>query len=226
VKVTEAHRTTVSVVHGEIRGRILTGEIAPGAWLRQEDLAASLSVSRMPVREALALLAVEGLVEMLPHRGCRVPALSIDELEEVYAARMGLEALAARYASLRISADALEALRLRLPELAALCLGGDPQRYLSEDAQFMLDCYVYADRPRLVREVASLREKAGRYLRLVFEGVDHRLWLDYSYQLFQALAAHDPVAAESVAQEAMRWTLAQARLMLEDRLAPEPLAGK
>ncbi len=59
--VAEAHEepirhTTVSRVHAELRERILSGQIAPGAWLRQEELAASLAVSRMPVREALALL--------------------------------------------------------------------------------------------------------------------------------------------------------------------------
>jgi len=213
----ESRNTAVSLVHAELRQRILSGRIPPGAWLRQADLAQSLSVSRMPVREALTLLGEEGLVELLPHRGARVPTLSIDELEEIYAARMGLEGLAARYASMRISADQLESLRLTLPRLAALCTAGDLQNYLSEDRAFVLACYEASGRPRLVREVASLRERAERYLRLVFVGADHLRWLDYSYQLFQACAAHDPDGAERVAKEALGWTLSQAKPMLEDR---------
>ncbi len=213
--------TTVSLVHTQLRDRILSGAIPPGSWLRQEELASSLLVSRMPVREALALLGEEGLIELMPHRGGRVFPLTIDELEEIYAARMGLEALAARYAAIRIGPEELEELRLALPELASLCLGGEPQRYLEEDRRFMLRCYSASGRQRLVRQVGSLRDKAERYLRLVFVGADHRRWLDHSYQLFQALAAHDPDNAESVAQDAMRWTLGHARAMLEERLGSE-----
>ena len=213
-------RTAVSVVHAELRQWILSGRIAPGSWLRQEELAQALSVSRMPVREALTLLGEEGLVDVLPHRGARVPELSMDELEEIYAARMGLEGLAARTSAERIAADALEGLRLALPQLSALCTGGDVQAYLREDRNFMLTVYEASGRPRLVRQVASLRERAERYLRLVFVRADHIRWLDHSYQLFQACAAHDPDEAERVVQAAMRWTLSQARSMLEDSLSP------
>lgn len=216
--------TTVSRVHSELRERILSGQIPPGTWLRQEELAASLSVSRMPVRVALTLLGEEGLIELLPHRGGRVPSLSLDELEEIYAARMGLEGLAARHAARLISAETLEALRLKLPELAALCNAGDLERYLREDRAFMLTCYGAAGRPRLVAQVASLRDRAQRYLRLVFVGADHKRWLDHSYQLFQACAAHDADAADAVAREALRWTLAQGQAMLEDRFGPLPAA--
>lgn len=220
-------RTTVSRVHHELRARILSGAIPPGSWLRQEELAAELSVSRMPVRVALTLLGEEGLVELLPHRGGRVPPLSLDDLEEIYAARLGLEGLAARRAAQRISAETLEALRLQLPSLAALCNAGDLEHYLREDRAFMLACYGASGRPRLVAHVASLRDRAQRYLRLVFVGADHKRWLDHSYQLFQACAAHDPDAAEAVAQEALRWTLAQGQQMLEDRLGPEaPIPGE
>src|SRR5204863_5548299 len=133
--------TAVSAVHSELRQWILSGRIPPGAWLRQVELARSLSVSRMPVREALTLLGEEGLVELLPHRGARVPQLSMDELEEIYAARMGLEGLAARQAAIRIDAAALEALRLALPGLAALCTAGDLRNYLQQDRELMLNVY-------------------------------------------------------------------------------------
>ena len=217
--VEEGRSTAVSVVHAQLRQWILSGKIAPGAWLRQVELAQTLSVSRMPVREALTLLGEEGLVELLPHRGARVPLLTMDELEEIYAARMGLEGLAARQAATRITSAELEALRLSLPRLAALCTAGDLANYLREDKDFMLSVYAASERPRLVRQVASLRDRAERYLRLVFVGADHLRWLDYSYQLFQARAAHDPDAAETVAQDAMRWTLSQARTMLEETLS-------
>ena len=210
--------TAFSRVHLELRRRILAATIPPGSWLRQEELAVDLGVSRMPVREALTLLREEGLVEFFPHRGARVLPLSLEELEEIYAARMGLEGLVARYAALRIDAASLDALRRTLPRLAALCATGELDAYLEVDRALKLDCYAASGRPRLVRQVATLRERAERYLRLVFVQADHMRWLDYSYQLFQACAAHDAEAAEAAAQEALRWTLAHAKSVLGDRL--------
>ena len=121
-------RTASAVVHGQLRQAILNGRIPSGAWLRQEELAASLHVSRMPIREALQLLGEEGLVELLPHRGARVVPLSIEELEEIYAARIGLEGLAARHAAGRIGNEDLDALRLALPRLSRLWRGQPGQK--------------------------------------------------------------------------------------------------
>ncbi|MBI3978292.1 MAG: GntR family transcriptional regulator [Chloroflexi bacterium] len=212
-------RTAAAVVHGQVRQAILTGKIKPGEWLRQEELAASLSVSRMPVREALHLLTEEGLVEFWPHRGARAAPLSNEELEEIYVVRLGLEGLAARYAALKIGAETLDALRVALPRLTTLCTSGDVDAYLREDRLFVERCYAAAERPRLCRQIASLRERAERYLQLVFESGERLQWLDYSYRLFQACAAHDPDAAEEAAQGALRWTLAQATPLIRSYLA-------
>jgi DNA-binding GntR family transcriptional regulator len=211
--------TAAAVVHAQLRQAILMAAIAPGEWLRQEELAASLSVSRMPVREALHLLSEEGLVEQIPHRGARVLPLSVEELEEIYAARMGLEGLAASYAAQRVDDATLNDLRRRLPHLAALSAAGQPDAYLAEDRAFMERFFAASARPRLCRQVASLRERAERYLRLVFESADHMHWLDYSYRLFQASAARDGAAAEGISQEALRWTLTHARPLIASHLA-------
>ena len=211
--------TAAAVVHAQLRQAILMASIAPGEWLRQEELAASLNVSRMPVREALHLLSEEGLVEQLPHRGARVLPLSVEELEEIYAARIGLEGLAASYAAQRMDHATLTNLRLALPRLAAMSAAGELDAYLGEDRLFMERFFAASARPRLCRQVASLRERAERYLRLVFAAADRIQWLDYSYRLFQAGAASDGEAAERISQEALRWTLAQARPLLESHLA-------
>jgi DNA-binding GntR family transcriptional regulator len=75
----------------EVRSRILRGDIAPGTPVRQEDLAASLGVSRVPVREALRMLESEGHVTYIPHRGYRVAELDLDELAEIYHLRALIE---------------------------------------------------------------------------------------------------------------------------------------
>jgi DNA-binding GntR family transcriptional regulator len=93
--------TAQEAVLVEVRARILRGEISPGTPLRQEDLAASLGVSRVPVREALRMLESEGHVTYIAHRGYRVTELDLDELEEIYHLRALIEDDLARRALAR-----------------------------------------------------------------------------------------------------------------------------
>lgn len=220
--------TAVLLAHAQLRQLILAERLKPGEWLRQEELATRLRISRTPIREALRLLAEEGLIKLEPHRGARVSPLSLEELEEIYAARMGLEGLVARYAAANVDGDVLEKMRHALPGLAALAASGDLDLYLREDRLFVEACYAVSERPRLCRQIAALRERAERYLRLVFTAGDGLQWLDYSYQLFQACAARDQDAAERAAQGALRWTLTHARRIFEGRPAAQavpPAAG-
>src|SRR5439155_2420903 len=72
---------------------IISGELAPGSVLRQEQLSARFEVSRTPIREALRRLAATGLVSFVPNRGVRVRTISRDELRQAFLIRAELEAL-------------------------------------------------------------------------------------------------------------------------------------
>ena len=89
---------------------IVSGEIAPGTVLRQEQLSEQYQVSRTPVREALRRLAALGLVSFVPNRGVRVRTLSREELREAFLVRAELESLATELATPRITADGVAAL--------------------------------------------------------------------------------------------------------------------
>ncbi|WP_338743633.1 GntR family transcriptional regulator [Actinomadura luteofluorescens] len=103
-------------VYARLRADILDGVHPPGARIGEAELAEATGSSRTPVREALRRLEVEGLVEVLPHRGARVPDWTPDDLEEIYDLRMLLEGAAARRAAARVTdADAD-----RMDELCAL----------------------------------------------------------------------------------------------------------
>src|SRR5215203_6092246 len=93
--------------YGIIREGILSGELARGQRLREEELALRAGVSRTPVREALRRLDAEGLVDFTPNRGARVTAWSERELEDVYEARALLESYGARLAATRVTAEEL-----------------------------------------------------------------------------------------------------------------------
>lgn len=102
----DAARPGVSL-HDELlaalRDHIVEGHLADGARIPERQLCERFGISRTPLREALKVLAAEGLIELLPNRGARVRELGADELRELFDVMGGLEALAGRLACERIS---------------------------------------------------------------------------------------------------------------------------
>ena len=98
-------------VYAILRERILAGDLEPESRLHQEGISAELGVSRTPVRETIARLAAEGLVELLANRGARVAAVGENDMEAAYVAPLGIEPLAARLAAARRDPAELRKLR-------------------------------------------------------------------------------------------------------------------
>lgn len=106
-----------------LHAKIVGGEVSPGEWLRQDDIATQLGVSMTPVREALDLLVSVGLAERVPYRGVRVPEPSGEEIAEAYAMRLLLEAAGARAAALKhqpVQVDELKRILSRMKGLVTL----------------------------------------------------------------------------------------------------------
>src|SRR6266498_5412206 len=93
-----------------IEEAIVSGELAPGTVLRQEQLSEQFNVSRTPVREALRRLAALGLVSFVPNRGVRVRTISREELHEAFMVRAELESLATEVAATKITPEQLQEL--------------------------------------------------------------------------------------------------------------------
>jgi DNA-binding GntR family transcriptional regulator len=94
-----------------IRQAILSGDVAPGQRLVEEDLAGTLGVTRQSLRAALLDLTTEGLVERIPNRGARVRVVSTEEAVAITECRMALEALCAAKAAVRITDEQAAQLR-------------------------------------------------------------------------------------------------------------------
>jgi DNA-binding GntR family transcriptional regulator len=108
-----------------LRSEIIAGRFRPGDRLIEQAIAAECGVSRVPLREAIRILAAEGLVTISPHRGASVTTLSDSELVDLFGARGAIEgAAAARAARLR-PAFALAALRDVLKKMRAAVASGD-----------------------------------------------------------------------------------------------------
>lgn len=146
----------------EVREALLewlaAGRLAPGQRLEEERLSQALGVSRTPLREALASLAQEGVIESVPRRGFRVPGLSAERVRDLYPVLGGLEGLALRLSGpgAMSLARGLEELngRLALPHLSAR------QR---ADADARWHDHLVSRNPN--RELAGLMERCRQRVR-------------------------------------------------------------
>jgi DNA-binding GntR family transcriptional regulator len=105
-----AHSPLTKLVVDSVRSRILTGRYAPGERLVEAHLSTELGVSRMPVREALRVLASEGIVTIEPRRGATVAVYTPQQIQEFVEVRATLEALNAKLAARRHDPDEIRKL--------------------------------------------------------------------------------------------------------------------
>jgi DNA-binding GntR family transcriptional regulator len=94
-----------------LRDMIVEGELAPGDRVPERSLCERFGVSRTPLREALKVLASEGLLELLPNRGAAVARLTGDDLEEMFPVMGTLEALAGELACAQVTEEQLAEIR-------------------------------------------------------------------------------------------------------------------
>lgn len=113
------------IVTEALREMITGGELAPGALLRQRELAQRFDVSPTPVREALRRLESEGLVSYDVHRGSRVATTDVDEQEENFRILAALESLASSLAAEKLTDEDLREIRALEARFAAVA-GDDP----------------------------------------------------------------------------------------------------
>jgi DNA-binding GntR family transcriptional regulator len=99
-------------VVSRVRAMLLEGEIPPGARIPERELCDKLAISRTPLREALKVLAAEGLVVLLPHRGSRAAKLTDEDVQDLFEVCQGLEALAGELACERIDDAHLSEIRV------------------------------------------------------------------------------------------------------------------
>jgi DNA-binding GntR family transcriptional regulator len=162
VRRAEVHYTTVGeMAYGILRQAILSGVLAPGEHLRQDALAESIGVSRMPVRSALLQLESEGLVAFHRHRGAVVTTLTADQVREIYEIRLMLESHGLRRGIRSMTPERLERLEQLAKELDQAESGEDFARRSFDFYRALYD----ADRnPLLVGLIERLHGDAGRYL--------------------------------------------------------------
>jgi DNA-binding GntR family transcriptional regulator len=195
-------------VTAALRDLIVTGQLAEGTPLVQRDLAERLGVSQTPVRHGLNELQRIGLVAVGDTGRAVVAPLTREDFEEIYAARRGLEALAARVGAEAISDADVDRMGELLAELERLAEKGNVDAYLEARWEFHATCYRAAGRPRLLNEVERLFWRSERYNRLVLASkARFRRSVRNYRKLYVACRARDGERAERAIDEQMRWAV-------------------
>lgn len=119
-----------------LRTRIFTHELAPGSWVDEQAIAEELGISRTPMREALKVLASEGLVVLKPRRGCYVAQLSEQDLDEVFPIMALLESRCAFEAARKASDEDIARLEALHQELEDYAEKGDADHFFVTNDAF------------------------------------------------------------------------------------------
>ena len=146
-----------------IRNDIYEGRIKEGTRLVEARLAKQINTSRTPVREALHMLEMEGLLESIPRVGYRVKPINWEELEELCEIRSVNETLAARWAMERMTPKDLQVLEDNLEISEQDTKKGDSKNFLDLDAQFHESIALFSGSKRLLELCKTLRRHMVRY---------------------------------------------------------------
>jgi len=199
VETRVAHALRELIVHGDLPG---------GTPLVQRDLAARLGVSQTPIRLGLIELERAGLVEVGETGRALVRRLTREDFEETYAARLGLEGLAARVGAPAVGPAELERMRELHAELERLGKRQAVDEYLRARWEFHATCYAASGRTRLVAEVERLFWRAERYNRLVLSRRERfARSIEHYRDFLDACARRDGRRAERVIHASVRWAV-------------------
>ncbi len=222
VQPLEERQSVERRVARSLRESIVSGGLREGTPLVHRALAERLGVSPTPVRAVLGQLEREGLVAIAPTGRAAVSRLTREDFEEVYAARLGLEGLAARLGAEAVGPGELTQMRELLQELRELAREGAVDEYLRARWRLHSVCYAATGRGRLLLEVERLFWRAERYNRLVLsDPARFSRSIEHYVAFLAACEAHDGSAAERVIRKSVAWAMA----LLADTL-PSERAGQ
>ena len=185
-----------------LRQAIIDSVLAPGARLQEQDLAQSLGVSRVPLREAFRMLAGEGLVVIQPHRGAVVSERSDAELHELFEVRSMFECAAARKLAETRPVVALDKLDAMIAEMKAAVRQKDMEAYSRLAARFHDFMVAASDNGLLLKLYEQIRTNLRRYQAMMsnLPGSPAQSIREHE-QILRAIRAGDGTAAAFAAEK-------------------------
>lgn len=151
------------VVFQTLRNAIVQGEFEPGERLMEITLANRLGVSRTPVREAIRMLELEGLVVMIPRKGAEVARITEKDLKDALEIRMAIEELATTLACQRIDTEGKTKLKQACISFREAIGSKLVPSIVEADVKFHDVIFEATNNPRLISLAQNLREQVYRY---------------------------------------------------------------
>ena len=181
-----------------LRERIFSHELKPGAWIDEQAIAEQYGISRTPLREALKVLASEGLVTLKPRRGCYVTEISERDLDEIFSVMALLEGQCARDATGKAAETDLAQFRKLHDALEAAADRSDINGFFEANQAFHHAVQRVADNHWLQHVIEDLRKviKLPRHHSLFSDGRLEQSLAEHR-DILKAMLARDPAAAEA-----------------------------
>ena len=196
-------KSSLSVeVAEKLRQMINTGILEPGSWLDEQGIAQAMGVSRTPLREAVRLLSSEGLLRLVPRKGCYVSALNEQDLDEIFPLMAMLEGRCAYEAALRATSAEIEELAEMHDQLVHFATKKDVDDYYAANRKIHEYIQRIAGNQWLSNLVDDLRGKLNlsRHQSLSLEGRIDQSCKEH-LAIFAAIKAQDPKQADSLTNE-------------------------
>jgi DNA-binding GntR family transcriptional regulator len=200
--------SNTEVVAGALREAIVKGWLAPGERIKEIPLSEQLGVSRGPIREALRLLAHDGLVTIIPNRGAVVPTPTSSDVLEVYAMRSALGSLALRKLMLEDTELPVRALERELARLERAVARSKAPQAAEADLAYQSAIIAGAGLPRLARQFDQLTWQVRIFIGTRGLRFDDKLpqMLAEIHELHGAIVRGDPGRAQRLWREKFeRW---------------------
>ena len=205
--------TMVEATSEALRELIMSGELPIGSKLRQDELADRLGVSRTPLREAIARLTLEGLVETSAHRTAVVAKPSLHELRESYEIRIELECLAGRLATERRTSETIADLEELFEELEK----AEPAHEWAElNSRFHERMYEASGRSLLSQMIAQMRNRTEMFVRIFVTSGFSRTAQEDHRRILEAFKEGDPQGVEAAIREHLTATLVEVSKILAE----------
>ncbi|MCX4833837.1 GntR family transcriptional regulator [Streptomyces sp. NBC_00006] len=204
----------------ELKGAVLANRLRPGDALSVPALAAQLSISRSPVREAVQRLIHDGLATHVPHKGAVVATVDVEDVRQLYVVREVMEGLAARLATERLDASRVAELRDLLERHEReVGTGVDERTHIEMDMAYHRMIREVADNPHLTAALDTIQGRAHLALHQLWRGQEApRLAVAEHRRIFEAMTSGDPDAADLAARDHIR----KLRIRLSQAVAPGP----
>ncbi len=185
------------VVFRTLRQAILTGEMKPGERLLEIHLANKLGVSRTPIREAIRMLELEGLVIMVPRRGAQVAQITEKSMSDVLEVRCALDELAVELACERISEEEKRELEDACGEFEKATVTKQVHVIAKADVEFHDIIFKAAGNPRLTQMINNLAEQMYRYrFEYIKDETQHQMLIEEHRRICESISNRDVAAAK------------------------------